>query len=456
MGPGRADNRGQVSAASVQLHSEALERHAEGCYEEAVELLRGAVEQSIDGELLNDLAVALASAGMPGEARAVLLGLRVLVPSYDAARENLEMLGGGEPIDTDMREAQRLLMQLAIEVAGTSLPDNLDLHINPFGHGLPDPAKAGERLTEQLAVLGRCGSLWRNIGDEQSRALLLRLLAYRALGPGHVRLQLDPAAYYRAVAVMTAKMLRRAGVMFAPGAPFDWQVHLYDLADTGVPVQLMGCPLALASTYLFSQYAYRDGTRGAGPAPGDVVIDGGGCWGETALLFAHLVGEQGHVHSFEPGPANRELFAQNVALNPKLGERITLHESALGACGGETLWINDVPHPGLQCKELEDIATQDNVVATSTETIDAFVAEHEPPSVDMIKLDIESAEVAALEGARETIRAHRPKLAIACYHDDEHIAAIPAAIEAHGVAYRWYLQCATLTDLDTIAFGVPS
>lgn len=444
-----------MPAPSAQLHAEALERHADGAYDEAVELLRAAVEQTLDAELVNDFAVALASGGMTGEARAVLLGLRELAPGYEAACENLEMLAGREVPDGDMRGAQTLLMQLAIEAAGTRLADNLDHHFNPFGHSLPDHAQAGERLSEQLAVLARCGALWRNIGDERSRALLLRFLAYRALGPAHVRLQLESEPYHRSIGLMTAKMLRRSGVLFAPGAPFDWQVHLYDLEEAGIPVRVMGCPLPLASTYLFSQYAYRDEAPGARPAAGDVVIDGGGCWGETALWFAHMVGEHGHVHSFEPGPANRDVFAQNLALNPQLRERISLHESALGARAGETLWINDVPHPGVMCKELEDVNGQDNVVATRIETIDAFVAEHAPSSVDLIKLDVEWAEVAALEGARETITAHRPKLAIACYHGNDQIAAIPAAIDALGVPYRWYLQCSTLTDVDTVAFGVP-
>ncbi len=447
-----------MPAPSAQLHAEALERHAGGAYDEAVELLREALEQTLDAELVNDLAVALASSGMTGSARAVLGGLRELAPAYQAARENLEMLGGCGPDagDGDMREAQTLLMQVALEAAGTRLADNLDHHFNPFGHGLPDPAQAGERLSEQLAVLARCSALWRNIGDEPSRALLLRFLAYRALGPAHVRLQLESEPYHRSIGLMTAKMLRSAGVMFAPGAPFDWQVHLYDLQEAGIPVRVMGCPLPLASTYLFSQYAYRDQQAGALPAPGDVVIDGGGCWGETALWFAHMVGEHGRVHSFEPGPANRELLAQNLALNPELSERIAVHDTALGARAGETLWINDVPHPGVMCKELADLNGKDNVVATRIDTIDAFVSEHAPAAVDLIKLDVEWAEVAALEGACETIRAQRPKLAIACYHGNDQIADIPAAIDALGVAYRWYLQCSTLTDVDTVAFGVPA
>ena len=70
----------------------------------------------------------------------------------------------------------------------------------------------------------------------------------------------------------------------------------------------------LASTYLFSQYAYRDAAAGARPLPGDVVIDGGGCWGETALWLAHVVGpDRVRAHCFEPTPSNRALLADNLA-----------------------------------------------------------------------------------------------------------------------------------------------
>ena len=32
---------------------------------------------------------------------------------------------------------------------------------------------------------------------------------------------------------------------------------------------------------------------------------------------------------------------------------------------------------------------------------------------------------------------------------------IPDFVASLGVEYRWYLQCSTMTDVDTVAFGVP-
>ena len=81
--------------------------------------------------------------------------------------------------------------QTVAEAAKTTLPDNLDYLFVPHGPDLPDPDGMGARIAEQLAVLDRCDTLWEALGDEPSRTLLLRLLTYRALGPQHVRLQLD-------------------------------------------------------------------------------------------------------------------------------------------------------------------------------------------------------------------------------------------------------------------------
>jgi FkbM family methyltransferase len=432
-------------------HAEALARYAEGAVDEAIELLRAAVNQALDPELVNDLAVMLARSGMTAEAHDLLLGLRRLAPTYEEAAENLATL----PATPDMAQARAMFLQLVSEAAATRLVDNLDRLFFPMGHPIPDPAGAGERLAAQLDVLDRCGVLWHSIGDQQSRELLLRFFAYRALGPAHVRLQLDPETYHRSVGLLTTKALREAGVMFAPGAPFEWQLHLYDLQETGIPVKVIGSPLPLASTYLFSQYAYRDAAVDARPRAGDFVIDGGGCWGETALWLAHMVGEAGHVYSFEPGSKNRELLERNLSMNPLLRERVSVREEPLGACSGEELWMEDALAAGAGLKGAEETLGKDNMVETRIETVDALVARGEIPRVDFIKLDVEHAELAVIRGASETIRSQRPRLAISCYHKPDDLATIPAAIAALGVSYRWYLQCSTMNDIDTVAFGVP-
>ncbi|HST55437.1 MAG TPA: FkbM family methyltransferase [Solirubrobacteraceae bacterium] len=109
---------------------------------------------------------------------------------------------------------------------------------------------------------------------------------------------------------------------------------------------------------------------------------------------------------------------------------------------------------GAGLKTNEEMQGRENMVQTHTDTIDALVEPGQLSSVDFIKLDVEHAELAVIQGA-DTIRSQRRKLAISCYHRPDDLATIPAAIDALGVSYRWYLQCSTMTDIDTVAFGVP-
>ena len=52
-------------------------------------------------------------------------------------------------------------------------------------------------------------------------------------------------------------------------------------------------------------------------------------------------------------------------------------------------------------------------------TLDYYVEEHDLPSIDFIKLDVEGAELDVLKGAAQSIRKWKPKLAISAYHKHE-------------------------------------
>lgn len=369
------------------------------------------------------------------------------------------------PSPADAAAAQRAalrarFLQLVLEAQRTVLPDNLDPLFHPWGHELPDPDRAGERLAEQLAVLDRCDTLWRRLGDDASRELLLRLLAYRALGPAHVRLSFDPLRYRRAVVELSARTIIDGGALGPGSLPLEWQFHLYDLSAAGYPLRVLGQQLPLASTFVLSQYAYRDLSAGAFPRRGDIALDVGGCWGDTALWLAHHVGPEGAVHTFEPTPRNRALLERNLALNPELAERVTVWSEPLGPVAGERAWAPDVLAAGARVSDdpraLADAGSGGaDVVELRTATIDKLVADSRLPRVDFLKVDVEGADLGVLEGARETLVEHRPRLALACYHRPDDVARFPELVAELGLAYRWYLQCSTMTDVDTVLFGVP-
>jgi FkbM family methyltransferase len=445
-------------AAQSALHTRALERLSHGEPETAIELLREAITEDLDPELVNDLAVVLADTGAGEEARTLLRGLLVLSPDCAPAQTNLRALGpdaGADP-QPGLPEARAAFLQLVAEASARVLPDNLDPLFHPFGHELPAADEVGVRLSEQLAVLERAGVLWERFGDEASRELWLRFLAYRALGPAHVRLQLDPGEYRRIVVGLSAHTMRTPAAVPTHGMPFEWGLHHYDLNPLGIPVQVVGPPLPLASTYCFSQYAYREAGAGAAPRTGDVVVDAGGCWGDTALWLAYTVGHTGTVHTFEPSPRNRQLLQRNLALNPALAGRVRVHDAPLAATAGEEVWIDDVIAAGATVRDHAAAREGVTAVPLRTDTIDALVDRGAIERLDFLKVDVEGADLGVLRGAAATIAAQRPRLAIAAYHRPDDLVAIPDYIASLGVEYRWYLQCSTMTDVDTVAFGVPA
>lgn len=357
------------------------------------------------------------------------------------------------------QEALDRFEALIAQARRTHLADNLDHFFHPWGHELPDPEQTDERVAEQRAILAQEHTIWDCMGDAVSRELLLRFHAYRALGPAHVRLQLEPVAYRRSINAMNAQMAEKVGLYGLGSMPFEWQFHLYNLARAGFPLHVLGQPLPLASTFLFSQYAYRDAAAGAHPKPGDVAIDAGGCWGETALWLAHTVGAEGHVHTFEPAPRNRDLLSRNLQLNPLHANRVTVWDHVLGARRGETVWLANRMAAGATVRdELAKVHSwdqTDQALELRTEAIDELVLGGAIERVDFLKVDVEGADLGVLEGAAETIRRDRPRLAIACYHKPDDLVRIPDFVASLSVEYRWYLQCSTMVDIDTVAFAVP-
>lgn len=435
---------------TTDIHQRALAHFELGETTTAIALMRQVVAERIDPALINDLAVMLTSLGQTSEARELLIGVRRLAPEDEGARGNLATLAG------DARELRGRFLQLIADCQATHLADNVDTLFAPWGEELPDPARVGLRLADALDLLDRLGVIWGALGDEPSRELLLRFLAYDVLGPAHVRLQLEPRPYRRGVIGLSAQMLEQASVVKGLPVPLEWQFHLFDLTSAGYPVRVLGQPLPLASTYLFSQYAYRDAAAGAGPRPGDVAVDAGGCWGDTALWLAHQVGERGRVHSFEPAPRNHELMTRNLELNPRLAERIRAWPLPLGNDANAPVWVDDLLAAGAHVHDNARGYGDGEKLQVRSETVDALVGCGEIERVDFLKVDVEGDDVAVLEGAAETIRTHRPRLAVACYHRPDDLVRIPETIASLGVSYRWYLQCSTMTRVDTVAFGVPA
>ncbi len=76
-------------------------------------------------------------------------------------------------------------------------------------------------------------------------------------------------------------------------------------------------------------------------------------------------------------------------------------------------------------------------VETSSITVDEIAKAHAPT---FIKFDVEGAENAAINGARNTIFKHKPKMQIAAYHRNEDIFNIPLTVHSIRDDYKIYLR----------------
>lgn len=131
--------------------------------------------------------------------------------------------------------------------------------------------------------------------------------------------------------------------------------------------------------------------------PGDVVFDCGAHHGFMTVLFAHWVGPEGHVVSFEPVPANGEAVRRNIALNGL--ENVTFEPKAVGS-------REDRVHITAE-SNAEIVGSEGRGATVDVTYLDRYA--HLEPT--LLKIDVEGFEVEVLRGARE-ILARRPKLAI--------------------------------------------
>lgn len=166
--------------------------------------------------------------------------------------------------------------------------------------------------------------------------------------------------------------------------------------------------------------------------PGDVVLDCGASVG----VFARKALRAGarKVIAIEPAPTAIECVRRNAAMEPH-GDRVVAY--AKGVWDKDdflTMSASDTLSGGFVDSGALTAAT----IKLPLTTIDKLSAELSLDRVDFIKMDIEGAEGPALEGARETLRKYRPRLAISGYHNHEDGENLPAIVSRLQPGYRYY------------------
>jgi FkbM family methyltransferase len=197
----------------------------------------------------------------------------------------------------------------------------------------------------------------------------------------------------------------------------------YDGGRTSIYADL-GTPLGL----VLYRYGVRDidiELTKALLSPGDAFVDGGANIGLFTLAAAAKVGAAGKVIAFEPARQVRLRLIQNVALNHLV--QVQVVPFALSSAPGEaTFRVFEIGGAGLNHLAPSD-GEAGAVESVTLTTLDAVVGPVDRRRLTLVKLDLEGAEHAALQGATEILRETRPHIIIEL--EDSHLRRMGSSAE---------------------------
>ena len=312
-----------------------------------------------------------------------------------------------------------------------------------------DPEQAGQGVARLWELADDLDATYSRLGDERSRRAMLDVLKLRVLGPYHTSLAITPAMY-RAEQVRADRQLRIRSDTIEVSDPWFSPLSLYRVpVPGGSSVVLHSHSVDVVSVFVLGQYRYAHDGAGVTVGPGDVVLDVGGCWGDTALYFASLVGPEGKVYTFEFDPESLEILRANLALNPELADRIEVVEQALWDRSGEALQIVQAG----RCTSVAEGDGAPDAAQVQTITLDDFVERAGIGRLSFIKMDVEGAECNVLRGGQRSLERFAPRLAIAAYHRDDDLVTIPGLIASRGLDWRLYLSSFSAVEAETVLFA---
>lgn len=196
-----------------------------------------------------------------------------------------------------------------------------------------------------------------------------------------------------------------------------------------------GCLIMSSYDHYFNPYVC--------PQQGDVVIDGGAFNGISARRF-HELANPAKIISFEPTAKSYELLVANT-------EPFRKHS----ICINKALWSDErtLKFTSSDGSPEGNSVSDYGTISIETTSIDATVASLNLDRVDLIKLDVEGAELEALKGAKDTINHFHPKLQVCLYHNLEDLWTLPLHILADFPGYKFRVGHHSLDPHETVLYA---
>lgn len=193
--------------------------------------------------------------------------------------------------------------------------------------------------------------------------------------------------------------------------------------------------------YLFrSETAKLDAWQELSLTDNEVFLDLGAYDGDTAAEFAALTGGQYQaIWALEPDPKNFAKLQRRLADMP----RAKALQMAAWRQSGSLSFAGKAGRNSALYKENNEQAKVKPSAVSDVQTISLDdlwqqFMQGNPPT--MIKMDVEGAEEAVLQGAAALLAAHRPRLAVSAYHRTQDIFRLPLLINRLNPVYRLALR----------------
>lgn len=144
-----------------------------------------------------------------------------------------------------------------------------------------------------------------------------------------------------------------------------------------------------------------------------MILDVGAHIGLCALPISKVIAPEGKVYAFEPGQGNVTYLKKHIAYN-KI-QNMEVYQNLVGETTKEEISFYESPEPtGMNAIVHYKDLPNANWVKRTQISLDDFCAQHHIVP-DVIKIDVEGAEVGVLKGAQNIIRTHQPTIVLSIH-----------------------------------------